>query len=223
MKLIDNNKLNADLEDLLSAFRSIHWFNAWGEASPRVEAVDRVRDHLATFGPMSPAIVEVEFLEGGFSLLHQDRWGEDPYDAWGSAWTASQWTLAKQDTNLRCQIEGIPEAVARLRPPLWPIAGKSGIVGNAEIPQMENLPKTLTKGWSPQDMTVAWALLCAADSVLRDALLVKVVADLIPRPNPWIPLIELHELGFFPMGWVGSRYTVFRYEPNRDDQFILRL
>jgi len=46
-------------------------------------------------------------------------------------------------------------------------------------------------------------------------VLMELTADLIPNPNPYLPLIGLHRLGCFPMGWEDGEYTLYIHDdPN---------
>jgi hypothetical protein len=62
-----------------------------------------------------------------------------------------------------------------------------------------------------RDRCVAWVLLCDADSHAWHALLWELAlgVNVVNCPNPFEPLVELYELGYFPMGWTGNSYELY--------------
>ncbi|SIO58801.1 hypothetical protein SAMN05444166_5815 [Singulisphaera sp. GP187] len=197
----------------LAAARSISWFASPGQLPPRGMAESLVQVHLRALGTAASKVEELQWLGGSLELLHRDRWGIDPYEPWGPRWAESEKALGGVVADLQARVVGLTAARARLIPPLWPLAGNPNVVGECVIPDLAALPPSRTTGWGDRDRVVAWGLLCAAQSWISEALLGELVADLIPGPNPFLPLLNLYCLGYFPMGWEGSQYSVYCYEP----------
>ncbi len=201
------------LRSALAAARSIPWFAGPGRPPPLDEAEALVQDHLRGLGPAAPKVEGLKWLGGDLEALHQDRWGIDLYEPWGPRWAESENALGRVVADLRARVAGLSAARARLGPPLWPLFGNPVVVGEPIVPELAALDRGLQSGWGGRDRVVAWGLLCAAESSIRNALLGELAADLIPGPNPFLPLMELYRLGCFPMGWEGGRYSVYYYEP----------
>jgi hypothetical protein len=159
---------------------------------------------------IGPDTLKTVVLEGDWKLLHQDRWGVDPYDPWGDQWKASDEYVGRAIRTLGAMIESNPLARSFLRPPLWPVE-MSNVCGEAIIARHENLEAMPRLPPGGRDWVVAWVLLCKANDRVWDALLWELAAgaDVVKGRNPFEYLLGLYELGFFPMGWVDDSYELF--------------
>jgi hypothetical protein len=157
-----------------------------------------------------PGRLEVDILEGGWGVLHQDRWGIDPFFAWGDRWRASDEFLGSACRSLSGIINSSEKARSYLRPPLWPV-GISNVCGETIAARREFLDAATGLMSGPRDSCVAWALLCRGNDRIWNALSWELAAsaEAVGGDNPFECLLTLYELGFFPMGWVGDTYELF--------------
>src|SRR5262249_59336362 len=104
-----------------------------------------------------------------------------------------------------------PQAQALLSPPLWPVPTHSNVCGQTLVahPEILNQLAHLTPGG--RDWCVAWALLCKAENDVWNALLwdLALGVNAVQADNPWQFLVDLYELGVFPMGWTHNDYEIF--------------
>lgn len=201
------------LRAVVSEAHSIRWFRTLQEEPPPDQVERLVGEHLRGLGPGVPQALEIAWLRGGLEMLHQDTWGIDPYEPWGPRWAGARDAVNRSIADLRDRARGLPEALARIKPPLWPVPGNPVICGSPIVADLAILDRTGIAERSSRDRVVAWGLLCAAESLVWNALLWELLADLIPSPDPFVPLLRLHGLGGYPVGWEGERYTIYRYVP----------
>lgn len=200
------------LRAVIAEARSIRCFEQPSSDRREAKAEALVREHLDHLGPAPPTIRGLRWLQGSLALLHQNRWGIDPYEPWGPRWAESRRMIVDPVVKLRARIKETPEA-ARIKPPLWPLAGHPNVCNPILAEDAALGPIGLDKGkGDPRDRVVAWCLLCEADSHIQDALLMELTADLIPSSNPYLPLIGLYRLGCFPMGWEDGAYTLYIHD-----------
>lgn len=201
------------LRAVIAESRSIRFFEPADLHRSEAEAEALVRDHLDRLGPAAPSIRGLRWLRGSLELIHENEWGIDPYEPWGSRWADSTNALADTVVAHRARMNDDPEATARIRPPLWPLSGHPNVCNPIIAHDAALAPIGLDKGkGSRRDRVVAWGLLCEADSRVQNALLMELTADLIATPNPYLPLLGLYRLGCFPMGWEDGAYTLYVHD-----------
>lgn len=204
------------MRSILFHVRGIRWFACEPDHNRRDQLVTLVERHLESLSRLGdegnkPVATKVLLLEGGWDLLHQNHWGVDPYNAWGDRWKAADESLGRVIRHLGQVVDSSTDARRLLRPPLWPVESRSNICGDVLVADPEILKRAgnLTQGG--RDWCVAWALLCKAEFVVWNALLweLAVGARAIQGPSPFQYLLELYDLGTFPMGWVDDRYELY--------------
>lgn len=199
------------IEGLIKEAQSITWF---GPILDSQLVNDSIFLHLSRISKMAnlnlPAFSEVRFIIGHFGELHQNQYSENPYTPWSQQWNAWKTTLNKFVLQLSEKIKIDPVLAKRIRKPLWSFPGNPNVNGSPIIAVRSHM-SVLGNELSESDATVAWALLCKAEADLWNALLCEVACDHLKSSNPFSPLLELYELGYFPMGLTDSIYTVFAY------------
>ena len=201
---------------ILFQVQGIRWFSSVPGDNQRDQLVTLVERHLESLSGFDhriakPAVPKLALLEGHWSVLHQNLWGIDPYIPWGDRWQAAEQQLGRVVQRLRGVVDANPDARLLLRRPLWPVEGISNICGLLIIADL-NLPNPachLPSGG--RDRCVAWALLCKAQDYAYDALLWELAAGVgaVRGPNPFQFLLDMYELGAFPMGWADDHYEIY--------------
>jgi hypothetical protein len=195
--------------------KSIRWFTIVPTETNKNSSAKLVHDHLECMRQLNvgsvPNVLEVAWLRGTWHLLHQERWGTDPYHAWGDRWSASENCLGVLIRTVTQAVESVPVARSLLRPPLWPVAGTGTICGHALVAHTEILSAQTSLIPGGRDWCIAWALLCKAESLFWGALLWELAlgTNAIQGANPFQPLLDLYTLGIFPMGWVADIYELY--------------
>lgn len=168
--------------------------------------------------PMNP---ETSVVRGPWHTLHRGRWGAESYEHWSRRWadavSASECRVLQA---LHAATESNEQARQLLREPLWPIPGCSNVLGGAFVadPERASLLNRLLA--EDLDRETAWALLSTADTRVWDAMLWELAAGVgaVEGTNPFKPLLELYELGYFPMGWGGNSYDLYVPELNDNER-----
>lgn len=184
---------------ILEKVEKIRWFTA-GDDDPS----PFVQDHAQALGFMQP--VAVKRIEGPLRLRTEH--------AADAAWRA------RCDDVIR---SGQTEAVQRKRireliiPPLWVFPGNLAVCGVTFVARRDVL---LRSGLAicPEDPNwdVAWRLMCDAEDSIWNALTWELVRVELNITNPFTPLIDLYNLGWFPIGMEGDAYSIYRYKPTRE-------
>jgi|GEM_PF-4127905 len=190
------------------------------EADPRSKSVvERLSiEHLLKLqnvGLVLPEAAEIRFLEGDWQLLHQDLRGDDPYEPWGLRWKEPQSTIGDLCRVMFKQIESDENARSLLLPPLWPFTGRANVCGLTFVMTGGNaimLKYVKTIQYKSRDWTTAWGLVCQCESHIWDALAWEICPGFRELPNPFLPLVEIYALGYYPLGFEEG-YCVFSYIP----------
>jgi hypothetical protein len=191
----------------------IAWFRVVPDMSLHARVESLVTKHFRLLRPdddqgKPPDAPNINILGGSWRVLHGGRWqlGDE---AWPSPWDdpASTATARAMGAGLQSR----PDLRKLLRPPLWPVTGVSNVLGGAVIAdsgRREQLVRVLA---DERDRSLAWALLGSAESRVWDAMLWEFASglDLVHGDNPCDPLIELYELGYFPMGCIDGGYDLY--------------
>lgn len=200
---------------ILFQVHGIQWFSSVPNDNRKHQLGTLVERHLESlpglddrwFTPVAPKVL---LLEGDWSILHQGRWGIDPYNAWGDRWKAADESIGRIIRYLIQVVNSSPDARLLLRPPLWPVAHHINICGQTIIADSDLLNKAgVTPGG--RDWCVAWALLCRAEACIWHALLWELALGVrvIQGPNPFQYLLDMYELRTFPMGWADNCYELY--------------
>lgn len=204
------------MQNILCQIHSIQWLKSAPDDNCRDQILTLVERHLESLsalddGSNKPVVSEVVLLEGDWSTLHKGRWGVDPYNAWGNRWKAADESIGRVIHYLTQIVNSSPDAQHLLRPPLWPVENCSNICGQNLVADSEILRNEGNLKPGERDWCVAWALLCKAEIHVWNALLweLAVGVSIIQRPNPFQYLLDLYELGTFPMGWADNRYELY--------------
>lgn len=204
------------MRNILNNVYNIRWFALAPDDQSRGRLATLVEHHLETLSKVDAELGKfivptTILLEGGWDVLHKDCWGIDPYNPWGDRWNVTDQSLGRVVRNLRQIVMSNSEARHLLRPPLWPLEGNPDVCGYALVadPAVLKRRRDLTVGG--RDWCVAWGLLCKAEIAVWNALLWELAAGVgaIQEPNPFQDLLDLYQLGVFPMGCVGYNYELY--------------
>lgn len=206
----------ASMKDILRRGREIPWFNVPRPENFRERAIDKVQVLVQLLRELDGehsdevAVSRVEFLEGDWRLLHEDRSDLCPYNPWGTRWERSNRFIFRFGRLSEVRIESEPHARPFIGPPLWLRDLSMRVCGLTIIAHQERL-KFLGMKWGNNDWTVAWALLCDAESHLMAALTWEMAVGLrvLTGRNPFALFVELYELGVFPLGWAEDSFTIY--------------
>jgi len=190
------------------------------EAAPRSKSVvERLSiEHLLKLqnaGLVLPEAAEIRFLEGDWQLLHQNLWGDDPHEPWGPRWKEPQSTIHALCRIMRERIESDENAKSLLRPPLWPCGGRANVCGLTFAITRRNadrIKRIKSVQSESRDWTTAWGLVCQCESYIWDALAWEICPGFQELPNPFLPLVEIYVIGYYPLGFEEG-YCVFSYRP----------
>jgi hypothetical protein len=203
------------IRSIISQMVAIHWFLPYRGDPRRSDILGIVTDHLnrlrATTSDSIPIVTSLNWLEGHWQTLHENRWGIDPYSPWGDRWKTSEDTEAHAIQELREVLGNKPSVQVLFRPPLWPIPGQSMICGDPLIADTDILSSRLKLSPASRDWCVAWGLLCQAERRIWNALEWEVAlgAEITHVHNPFTPLLRLYQSGLFPVGWKSGLYYLF--------------
>jgi hypothetical protein len=200
---------------ILGEIQSIKWF-----FQPQRKDVDllgtTVDRHLALLRDFDrfcniPITFSLVCIAGDWRLLHQDRWGEDPYNPWGDRWSIPDKSIARIGHQLSRLVMTDLEVRRLVRPPLWPVANRCDINGFPLVAQQDILHQLPNLKIGSRDWAVAWNLLCRAEQHIRSALLWELAAgaNVIHCANPFLSLLDLYQYGGFPMGWTHDEYNIY--------------
>jgi hypothetical protein len=123
------------IQDLVLSASSISWFEGRRERDIRGSAKEILDEHLDALRYHAhtglPARLEINWMVGGFDLLHKNQWGEDPYFPWGNLWQHSNSMLLAILKKVEDKITQSDTLADRVGPPLWPVRGQPNICGTA--------------------------------------------------------------------------------------------
>lgn len=204
------------IRSVVARVQGIRWFDSRPSDDLVRHIVPLAQRHLHSLSRFHDVgvkvlVPKVRLFEGDWSVLHQERWGIDPHDAWGDRWAASAGSLGRVAKALRCAVDSSDEALRFLRPPLWPFENLCNVCGPPLIADDAVLINALNMTPGGRDWCVAWALLCRAEFHCQNALLWELASalGLIEKPNPFLHLLKIYELGCFPMGWAEDCLEVY--------------
>jgi hypothetical protein len=203
----------ARIQDIVNESCRIAWFRHVDVGAVQQKAEELVLTHLRTLQSLgileTPTDLGVAWIAGPVNNLCERV--SDPYEPWGGRW--AKWTnaISAKMTEVFVQIERSASLSSLVRPPLWPVNGKPSICGTILVAHGVNLANA---GFTPStdDWGVAWALLAQAESRIWYALVWELWQIHKPEINPYLPLLQMYELGVFPMGLEGDRFHLYHYE-----------
>ena len=199
-----------DMRAHIDALRYVTWFPPDPAPSPRDRPTALVTAHLQSLrnaGARVPPSLPFDAIEGDLDVL-KARKSPDP---WGDRWQAWRTELNRVVDQLHNKVQSTGRLSKLIAPPLWPVQGQSRITQPllADWSVINSVPHLADQ--AKQD--AAWALLCGADQLLWYAMLWDFSQDNKAGPNPFSPLLELYELGWYPLGWEENHFQAFRYAP----------
>lgn len=158
--------------------------------------------------PLRPTLV---LFEGPWKLLHRDQCIDDSDTPCGPRWNDSICVVGELSRLIGKQIQSDEHIREQRRPPLWPEVKFSNVVGEAIVAHWKRKHLIDRHCGCVSDRNVAWHLLCDAEDSLWNALEWEFARSygLVDKPNPFLHLLELYELGVFPMGWVEDAFEVY--------------
>jgi hypothetical protein len=212
------------MNSILSQVTNIRWFDGSVAEKNRFrlpQLVQTLADALSAADdkPLQSFVQKVAILEGDFDKLHQNVWGEDPFQPWSDRWKLADASIVRTTERLTAAVLSSDEARALLRPPLWPVANRPAICGGTLIAAPENLREIANVKSGTRDWRVAWALLCIAEARAWNALLweLAVGVDAISGANPFKCWLDISAAGAFPMGQVDDCYELFVVKHNNSN------
>jgi hypothetical protein len=181
---------------------------------PRVTAVPpsvvrAAREHLGRYARLAepghlaePAIVlgSAEVLRELRVRIEQEPGGEQFADRW----SAKLGRLLQRMTDEAMQN---PTLRGRIGPPLWPMPGLPNVV---QFLVADDEPAVLARAPTPE-RDLWWELACGVDCNVWNALLWELIVepDAGDTGNPFLPIVELHAAGFYPLGFLGRAFVIF--------------
>lgn len=214
----------ATMRQIVGRASRIAWFVREPDGGRLREAARLVARHIEClhaidYDPDRPLSLRPTILRGRWRTLHKGIWGVTPYDPWGPDWEGSSISVGRVIQMVRRRVDATAKARGMLRAPLWPIVPQANVCGGAFVADRERRKQVQRLIPDARDRCVAWALLCEAESRIWNALLweLAISAGVVEGVNPFEPLIELYELGYFPMGWHRGSYDLFVVELLKDE------
>lgn len=179
--------------EILKKAGAIRWF-----AASHRDPVPFIYEHLETIGMKDRFLVEE--VSGSLSLV-QDFADEEWKDACDKVGETGR-TMVQESEYLKRLIA----------PTLWIFPGTMSVCGVTFVAHDEVLRINLGLTPSAPEWRTAWTLVCEAEGVIWNALIWELVRLKHALPNPFLPLLDLYESGWFPLGFRNGRFSVFRNE-----------
>lgn len=194
---------------IIGIAESLQWF-----PRPRAEADLEVRrlvqDHLRLTGYATGAAnrVAIAFVESNLSdaaALYGKLNAVSPGDSYASgAWRR---TLGELAARVHLELEQ-PQFQAFIKPPLFPIPGKAGVLGGMLAASREKLA-ALTGTLADRDREMIWWLMCDVDKDFWEAVQWQVARGVSLDQNPFFLLVQAYSLGFYPLGVTDGRFVIY--------------
>lgn len=205
------------MREIVTRISRIRWFCRAPDDGARASAEALVSRHCELLRLINReasllTAQNISIVSGPMRALYEGRWSLDLYEPWGQRWNDVAGVAGGRAVQtLRVAVESNIEARNLLRPPLWPFIGQSNILGGAFVADVARRKQLSRLFPHERDCDLACALLSNVDSRVWHALLWELAlgSHVVDIGNPFEPLIELYELGFFPVGVTGNCYDLY--------------
>jgi hypothetical protein len=188
--------------------RALTWFPTLSPGPRPETAVAAANAHLTQLTelfPDTPTLTDrpLDWIEGDLTTFDALCPGlTDPTEGWGDPFTATPWgaRLGQVSTDVAAQIAAVPEVLALVGPPLWPLSGRLNLVGTAlyETPPPPDLRS------EPR-----WAMLHHVQYNFHRLLDWTLLWPAKARASPFFSLFQLHCDGYYPVGERENGFAIF--------------
>jgi hypothetical protein len=195
------------VNDVLRLVANMQFFRRHGSVPGSI--VHLVEKHVAQYTQVVDhgQVGEPAIVLGGERTLRELRariTSEPGGEEFADRWNARLGRFLQQATDNAMKDPTIRE---RIGPPLWPVPRMANVVQPLAVDD----PAMVLKDMPTSYRDLWWELACEVDKRAWNALLWETVVGQQPGEpsNPFIPLVQLHAEGFYPLGFLGQLFVVF--------------